>query len=551
MLSVHQLSKTYILEPVLAGVSFTVNAGERLGLVGPNGCGKTTLLRIVAGAETSDGGHMRRDPGDLRVGYLPQGLAPAPGATIGAHLLPPADAAEVARLAAALAALPASGSATAPARGELARAYDGALARLAAAEGAAARAPALLAALGLGDFTLDTPVAVLSGGQKTRLALAGVLLVEPELLLLDEPTNHLDLDMLAWLEDWLCAFRGGVLVVSHDRAFLDRVATGILDLDGRTHTLRAYAGNYSDYVEAVAAEHARAWQDYSDAHEEIARLAAAARQVRGIAAFRKGGKGDTGDKFARGFFGNRSAGTVRRAKALERRVEELRAAAPDKPRPGWQLKLDFGGAPPSGRAVLALEEVAVGYGRRALLSGLNLHVRYGARVVLVGPNGCGKTTLLRTIAGVLEPLAGRVVAGANVRLGYMAQEQEELDPRLGAYEAIRRVAPFSETEARAFLHQFLFAGDDVFVPAGQLSYGERARLALAGLVARGCNFLLLDEPLNHLDIPSRTRFEQALEAFEGTALVVTHDRYFIAGFATEVWEAGQGAVQVMPAPGQA
>ena len=214
-----------------------------------------------------------------------------------------------------------------------------------------------------------------------------------------------------------------------------------------------------------------------------------------------------------------------------------------RPSSGWQIKVELKDAPVSGRDVLALENLSVGYGEKVLLSDLYLQLRQGARVALVGPNGSGKTTLVRTIAGVLPPLAGRVRPGANVRIGYMAQEQESLDPALDAFTTIRNLAPMSDTDARAFLHFFLFSGDDVFVPVGSLSFGERARLSLASLVARGCNFLLLDEPINHLDIPSRARFEQALAAFEGTVLAVVHDRYFIERFAGEIWEIERDAIR--------
>ena len=191
--------------------------------------------------------------------------------------------------------------------------------------------------------------------------------------------------------------------------------------------------------------------------------------------------------------------------------------------------------------MVVLEDLAVGYGENRLLSGLNQTIRAGARVALVGPNGAGKTTLLRTIAGLIPPLAGRARLGPSVRSGYMMQEQEDLDPSLNALQTIQRILTQSETEARNFLHYFLFAGDDVFTPVSSLSYGERARLSLACLVAQGCNLLLLDEPLNHLDIPSRARFEQALAKYPGTVLAVVHDRYFIQGFASEIWEVkGEG-----------
>jgi ATP-binding cassette subfamily F protein 3 len=234
-----------------------------------------------------------------------------------------------------------------------------------------------------------------------------------------------------------------------------------------------------------------------------------------------------------------------RATHMEARLEKLLTEDRiEKPKAGWQMKLDFGEVPASGQDVVVLEDLAVGYDGVALLSGLNGQIRAGARVALIGPNGTGKTTLLRTIAGRLPPVHGRARLGAKVRLGYMAQEQELLDPALDPLNTIRAATPLSETDARSFLHYFLFAGDDVFVPVGSLSYGERARLSLASLVARGCNCLLLDEPINHLDIPARARFEQALAGFEGTVVAVVHDRYFIESFASEIWEVRDGGIQV-------
>jgi ATP-binding cassette subfamily F protein 3 len=541
MLSAVKISKSFGIETVIKDISFTLNRGERLGLVGPNGCGKTTLLRILVGEETPDEGAVTFTVPGLRVGYLPQGMLPGPEDTIGSYIGlaedgAPALALEVERLAGVLV----NGSAG---QADLLRAYDRALAELAVAESNARRAPGVLAGLGLGDYLLETPAEVLSGGQKTRLALAKLLLSDPQLLLLDEPTNHLDLEMLEWLEGWLIDFSGAVLIVSHDRTFLDRTATTILEIDGRTHTARSYAGNYTAFLEQKLDEADRLQQTYADQQQEIARLRAAAASVRQDAAFKKGGKGDSGDKFAKGFFANRTKETVKKAKNIEKRIEHLLTdESIEKPRSDWQMKLEFSETPPSGRDVLVLEQLSVGYGNLALLENINLTVRFGARAVLVGPNGSGKTTLLRTIAGKIAPLAGQARLGSSVRLGYMTQEQEELSLELNALETIRKLAPVSETEARTFLHRYLFSGDDVFTPVSSLSYGERARLALGCLVAGGCNFLMLDEPINHLDIPSRTRFEQALQGFEGTILAVVHDRYFIRGFATEIWEVQQNGV---------
>ena len=502
--------------------------------MGPNGCGKTTLLRILAGVEKSDSGSVRFNPAGLWVGYLPQGLLPEPEDTLESFLRLGASnldglTDEVKRLAEAIVKQP--GERT------LQAAYDGALSQLEAAAESSSRLPQVLGALGLGNYELDTPVAYLSGGQKTRLSLARVLLNQPQLLLLDEPTNHLDLEMLDWLESWLLGFSGALLVVSHDRAFLDGVATSTLEIDPQTHTARQYAGNYAAYLEQKLSEREKQRQEYKEQQAEIAQLQSAISHVRGLAKFRKGGKADGGDKFAKGFFANRAKETIRRAKQLEARLEKLLTEdRVEKPKASWQMKLEFEEIPVSGRDVLVLDNLSVGYGGNVLLEGINLTLKYGSRTAFIGPNGTGKTTLLRTILGRLEPLAGNVRLGTGVKIGYMAQEQEDLQPRLNAYEVICQAAAFSETDARTFLHRFLFSGDDVFVPVGSLSYGERARLSLACLVAQGCNFLLLDEPVNHLDIPSRSRFEQALSFFEGTALAVVHDRYFIEGFATELWE---------------
>jgi len=343
--------------------------------------------------------------------------------------------------------------------------------------------------------------------------------------------------MLVWLEEWLVSYPGAVLVVSHDRAFLDHTATGILEIDAKTHRLRSFAGNYSDYMEQKNAEMARHWQQYSDQQDEIVRLTNAARHMRGLAKFRKGGKADTGDKFAKGFFANRGLETVRRAKQIEQRVERLQTVDHiDKPKAPWEMKIEFSDIPETGRDVIALEHLSIGYGENILLEDLNQVLRYGQRVALIGPNGSGKTTLLRTITGSVSLLAGQLRIGSNVQLGYMAQEQENLDPQLNALQTIQKSAYFPETEARSFLSKFLFKGDDVFTPTGSLSYGERSRLMLARLVATGCNLLLLDEPINHLDIPARSRFEEALSSFEGTVMAVVHDRYFIEGFATHIWE---------------
>ncbi len=542
MLTAHHLSKTYGISPVLSDVSFSVNANEKIGLVGPNGCGKTTLLRILAGLEPSDSGTHQFNPPTLRVGYLPQGGNLAADLTLGDYLLQmQGNASSLTSRLEILASLLASDTNSLGLQQE----YDQVLADLADSSFAAARTPALLASFGLDALPTALPLSALSGGQKTRLNLVGLLLQDPRLLLLDEPTNHLDPAMLEWLEDFLLHSRCGVLIVSHDRKFLDSVTNSTFEIDPRTHTLTAYAGNYSAYLAQKEEEQAHLRQEYSDQQEQIRQLTDAARRIRGIAVFRKGGKADTGDKFAKAFFANRGLATIKRAKNIEARVERLlNEDHIDKPRSSWQMKMDFKAVPESGRDVLILDHLSIGYDSNPILTGINAVIRYGDRVSLSGENGCGKTTLLRTAVGILPPLSGRCRLGASVIPGFLTQEQENLRPDDNALVTLQRTASLPETDARASLHKFLFANDEVFTPVKNLSWGQRVRLSLACLVVGGCNFLLLDEPLNHLDLPSRARFERALADFSGTVLAVTHDRYFITRFATQLWQVTDGELKV-------
>jgi len=540
MLTAHHLSKTYGIQPILQDVSFSISAGERIGLVGPNGCGKTTLLHILAGLEKPDEGTVALTRPGLRIGYLAQGMDFDPDQTLRAalgHVTVSESKLEskITSLAAALASNPNDAY--------IQDQYDLALRQLSSLQSPPS---AILGPLGLGDFDLDTPVAHLSGGQKTRLRLARILLEEPHLLLLDEPTNHLDIAMLEWLEGWLGRFNGAALIVSHDRAFLDNTVTSILELDPITHNIKSYPGNYTDYAGQKLAELEKRQQAFVDQQDELAQLRNASAHIRSLTRMKKGGKADSGDKFAKGFFGNRATKNVAgRAKHVEARIEKiLNEEFIEKPRASWQMKLDFGVPAHQSKDVLTTENLAIGYpGHAPLLEGLNLYIRAGQRIALTGENGTGKTTLLRTIAGKLEPRAGTVRLGHTVRLGYMAQEQELLDASRSALETVQGVTSFNETQARHFLHFFLFSGDDPLRPNGELSFGERARLQLALLVAQGCTFLLLDEPINHLDIPSRARFEQALAQFNGSILAVVHDRYFIERFASDVWTVREGKVE--------
>ena len=545
MLSIHNLNKHFGIQPVLKNINFNISAGERIGLIGANGSGKTTLMRILAGFEHPDSGDVASTRPNLRLGYLAQGMEFQADATLHSALasspkggLDPDSqtdpALQVEALALALAQNPNDAALQAQ--------YDSALHKL---SGESIQPSAVLEPMGLSHFPADTPIAHLSGGQKTRLMLAKVLLDDPHLLLLDEPTNHLDIEMLEWLEDWLNGFKGAALIVSHDRTFLDNTVTKVLELDSFTHTIKTYDGNYSDYLEQKLLEYDKHLQAYQDQQDEIAQLKRAAKHIRSLTVMRKGGKADGGDKFAKGFFGNRATKNVAgRAKNIEARIDHLLTDEKvDKPQGSWKLKLDFGSLEHRSKDVLVTESLSIGYTLdNPLLMNIDLFIRVGQRVVLTGANGSGKTTFIRTIVGKLPPLAGSFRLGGSTKLGYMAQEQELLNPALNSVQTIQNVSAINETETRNFLHYFLFKGDAALRPAGELSFGERARLQLALLVAQGCTFLILDEPINHLDIPSRERFEEALENFNGTILAVVHDRNFIERFATDVWQVKDGKI---------
>jgi len=541
MLQGQHLRKSYGTVIVISDVSFILNDHQHVGLIGPNGVGKSTLLRCLIGAERLDAGTIVKSPPDLSIGYLTQSFGDLGERSLGEVVAAArADVLQAERdLQAAAEALATASDVDAA----LVR-YDAVLARFEALGGYEheRRAAAVLQGLGLGGVDPATPVAVLSGGQKTRLGLAALLISEPDLLLLDEPTNHLDVEALAWLEDFVRGYPHAVLIVSHDREFLDRTVTRILYVDPDTRTVQSYPGNYSDFATARAHERELQAATWHEQQTYIQQVESDIRRVQGQAQSIQ-----RGPKRGRDFYGRVSAKVARVAKARTRKLERYLDADErvEKPREHWGLKLDFGPPPPSGRAVLRLENVSFSYaGRAPLFSAVTLDVRYSERLAVVGPNGAGKTTLLRLIAGHMPPQTGTVRLGVNVRLGVMAQEQETLHRQWTVLQTVLQERAMSETEARNFLHYFLFGGDSVFRTIGTCSLGERSRLQLALLVLRGCNVLLLDEPLNHLDIEGREHFEAALDAFEGTVLAVSHDRAFLRSFAERVIEVRAGRVRV-------
>jgi len=537
MLNVIKISKAYGVETLLDEVSFVVNAGERVALIGPNGCGKSTLLRIITGDERAERGSVSITTG-ARLSWLRQDLDPGPDETVGEVVragLGDWDALreEVEKLAESISKTQGEEQQKAM------KAYDATLARFQVLGGYEVehRVRSMLAHLGLGDIDPKTLVAQLSGGEQTRVGLASVLMARPDLLLLDEPTNHLDIEALEWLESWLGVFSGAALLVSHDRTFLDKTVSRVLELeDGQ---IMEYKGDYSYYVGEKAAERARQWAAWKDQEQEIRRQRGDihrtkmhAKSVELTTTSREPNVRRYAKKVAKK--------ALSREKKLERYLKSEHRV--ERPEGSWYLKLEFEDVLRSGKQVLQLKGLAHRFDDW-LYRDVNLVLSHGERVALLGPNGSGKSTLLRSIVGEIDPGEGVVELGANVRLGYMPQKQDTLEADTTPLALIRSVAQMSETEARNFLHYFLFAGDDVFLTVEKLSYGERSRLLLAQLVAGGANCLILDEPVNHLDIHSRERFEEALNAFPGAILAAIHDRAFIDRFAPAVWSIESGTIR--------
>ena len=538
MLQVVNISKSYGSEVILEDVSFVINPGERVGLIGPNGSGKSTLLRIVAGVEQADSGHVVLGSG-ASAAWLPQGFEADSVQTLGEAVR--RGLAEHANAHEALQRIE-KGMAwsVGPELDALIEQYGRASDEFESLGGyeVEQRMAATLQGLGLGGVPQDAPLSILSGGQRTRAGLAGIIASNLDVLLLDEPTNHLDIEALEWLEDYLSGYEGAALIVSHDRAFLDGAVTGILELDSLRPGLVAYPGAYSDYRSAKDRElekQTAAWKDQEAEKRRIERDISRTKQI----ALR------TETSTTHDFYRRRAKKVARKAKVRERRLQRTITSADrvERPRATWTMKLDFGRAAHGGSRVLLLEDVGHEYDGRWLFRNVDLVLERGERVALLGPNGCGKSTLLNFVAGRASPVRGSLRVGENIKVGYMPQDQAGLDWSMSALELIRQATNMTETEARTLLHLYLFEGDEPLLPAGRLSYGHRSRLLLAKLVLEGANLLVLDEPVNHLDIPSRERFEEALDAFPGTALVAVHDRAFIDRYATSIWAVEDGAIR--------
>ncbi len=490
---------------VLRDVTLELHAGQIVGLVGPNGAGKTTLFKLIAGLLQPDSGVVTRAR-DLPIGYLEQEPRVELSATLHDEVLGAfADVLALERRMHTLSEM-ISRTAVGPAQDELLAEYDTLTARFETAGGYTyeQRLREILGGLGFSDRDRQRPMAVLSGGEKCRAALARLLLNDSEYLLLDEPTNHLDLDAVRWLERFLAGHHGGALIISHDRYLLDRVAQRIVLLEDAR--VKCYAGNYSTFVETRATDRITQERQFEKDAAEVA------RQREYIARYGAGQRA----RQARG-----------RRTRLERR---LAAGEFVQQRPAQQrsLRLSFESDAPPAHEVLRVEGLAKSFGDKPLFRDLSFRVTATQRLGIIGPNGCGKSTLFRTLLGQMDPDAGTVEFARRLQIGYFAQDSGELDGQRTVLEEIAAQRPqWTETEVRGLLGAFLFSGDDVFEPIGALSGGEQSRLRLIRLILQSPNVLLLDEPTNHLDIASREALEEALDDYPGTILVISHDRYFL------------------------
>ena len=505
---VEQLAKSYGPQDLFWDVSCSVARGDRIALVGANGTGKTTLLRLLAGLEEPTSGRVHRAKG-LRIGYLPQGASLEGDGSLWQEIMAVFE--PLRAMEARLHDLEVQMANPAAAQGAL-EAYAPLRERFEAQGGYTYqdRARHVLMGLGFPTEEHDLPVAHLSGGQKTRASLARLLLESPDLLLLDEPTNHLDLQAIEWLEGYLNTWEGTVILVAHDRYFMDRVVRKVWEL--AFGQIEVYGGNYSHYTLQRLERRERLAREYQAQQEMIARQE---------------------DFIQRNIAGQLHRQAKGRLKRLERFKEQELL---ERPREEQTISLRFQDPLRSGDKVLWTQDLVVGYEREdPLFHCPDLDLRRGKCVALLGPNGSGKTTLLKALLGQVAPLAGYARLGASLKIGYFAQVHSDLDPDKTPLDAVLEVKNLPLAEARNFLARFLFRGDDVFKRIGSLSGGERSRVALARLVLERANFLLLDEPTNHLDIASQEILESVLDEYAGTILLVTHDRYLVDRLASQLW----------------
>ena len=521
MISFDKVSKSFAKQDILLDCSFQVNSGERIGIIGANGSGKSTVFRLLMGLEHPDQGQITK-PKNLRLGYLPQDVLQFHGKTVLDQVMDVAE--EVLAIETELSlltdlleqALPEAELArTAVRQSRLLEEYQ----RLGGYD-LEARARKVLSGLGFSDEDMHRPVEEMSGGWAMRVALARILLAEPDLILLDEPTNHLDLESLVWLEEYLVQTPSSLMLVSHDRVFLDNVVHKLLELENGQIT--SYPGDFQRHLEEKEKKIHSQWSAYNHQQEQI-------RQIKR--------------------FIDRNRARKDRARQVQGRIKMLDKMDLIKP-PTSPDRFSFTFPLPSRapKVVLELKKVTKSYGERAVFNDMDLSIQRGDRVALLGPNGTGKTTLVKLMAGVIDPDRGQRFLGSGVNIAYFAQQQLELlNPQQTVLESLSSVAgDMGQSRLRTLLGGFLFRNQEVDKRVSVLSGGERSRLLLCQILVQQANFLLLDEPNNHLDIQGRRVLEEALQAYGGTICLVSHDRHLINAVANKVFVLTNGKAETFP-----
>ncbi|MEH7346207.1 ABC-F family ATP-binding cassette domain-containing protein [Bacillus sp. JJ1532] len=524
LLQVNQLIKNFGAEVILSNIKLEVQTRDRIALVGRNGAGKSTLLKMIAGQMSYDSGDIIK-PKEVEIGYLAQNTGLESERSIWDEMLTVFEhlqtlEKELRKLEGEMSDPQAMAN---PEKYErILKEYDDRQVQFKEQGGYQYESDirSVLHGLNFQSFSYDTKISTLSGGQKTRLALGKLLLKKPDILILDEPTNHLDIDTLSWLEQYLLTYDGAILIVSHDRYFLDKVVSQVYELS--RNQIKKYIGNYSSYLDKKAANYERDLKQFEKQQEEVAKLQDFIQR-----------------NLAR-------ASTTKRAQSRRKQLERMELM--DRPL-GDEKSANFGFQieRQTGNEVLKVESVAVGYNDELISKNISFRITRGESIALVGPNGIGKSTLLKTIIEKLPSLAGSIHYGSNVAIGYYDQEQAELTSNKRVLNELWDEYPLTpEKEIRTVLGNFLFSGDDVLKTVSTLSGGEKARLALAKLMMQKANFLILDEPTNHLDLDSKEILENALIDYPGTILFVSHDRYFINRITTKVLELNEnGATEFL------
>ena len=542
LLTVRHLAKHYGNRPVLDDGTFAIGPQERAGLVGLNGVGKSTLLRMLAGEEVPDAGTVQYAPGSI-VGYLPQTWAVTPAGTI-AELLAAAVGhlhaleARLAELEAQLASC--CGDAIEPLMAD----YGEVQAEFQARGGydLAQRIDGVLRGLGLSHLDRDRTISTLSGGERSRIGLAALLLKSPDILLLDEPTNHLDSAALAWLEGYLAEFAGGVLVVAHDRQFLNRVVNRIWELDDRTHRLTAYSGDYEAFVVAKQRERDQALAAYEAQQEEIAELRRRVRTAdQHVGHKRPPRDNDVAQYKGRGeWVQQAAAGAIRSA---QEQLDRLTRDPLPKPPKSLRFRPRLDHEVLRADAIIRASSLGAERGGRWLFRDLDLVISAGAHIILTGPNGAGKTTLLRLLLGLDAPNTGTVQIAGRARVGYLAQSDALADFSATVLDSFMRDHPMPTDQAtNALIGSGLFHLEDLPKRLAMLSQGQRQKIAIAGIIADRPNILALDEPTNYLSLDVLEAFERAVLAFDGPVLAISHDRWFIQRFGGTVWRLEAGVL---------